>query len=106
MFKFKNISSADIYKASVDFVLRQGDTEKERLTEELSSKKKPLFSNGYETDDIAIKMGQNILTKKELEQYYIDIYVYKDEKFKTLIASFKVLELLNYWSKYRVSPHL
>ena len=34
--------------------------------------------------------NMKIFTKKELEQYYIDIYLYKDEKYKTLVSTMKV----------------
>ena len=34
--------------------------------------------------------GKNIFTKKELEQYVIDIYLYKDERYKTLAGTMRV----------------
>ena len=49
-----------------------------------------LESNGGITPIITAKFCKNIFTKKELEQYVIDIYLYKDEKFKTLISTMPV----------------
>jgi hypothetical protein len=54
------------------------------------SKDHPLFSNGGESESITINFGKNIFTKKELSNYVIDVYLYKDEKFKTLIGTFAI----------------
>ncbi len=91
-FRLKNVSSNDIMKMSADFVLKQGNTIKESYTVECANRKKPLLSNGSETDEIEVRFGKNILTKRELALYTIDIYVYKDPKYKTLLGSFSVPE--------------
>jgi len=91
-YKIKNVSANDIFKMSVDFVLREGDKEKERYRFDCVSKKEPLLSNGSETSEIEVNFGKNIFTKKELEKYTIDIYAYKDEKFKTLVGSYRIPE--------------
>ena len=91
-YKIKNVSPNDIIKMSVDFVLRQNDEEKERYTIHCVNKNEPLLSNGSETNEIEVNFGKNIYTKRELKQYVIDIYVYKDKKIKTLYGSFKIPE--------------
>ncbi len=91
-FRIKNISQTDIYKLSGDFVLRHRSKEKplEIVSRQFVSKKSPLFSNGGVTEAIDVSFGKNIFTKKELEQYVIDIYLYKDEKYKTLVSTMQV----------------
>ena len=105
-FTIKNISSQDITKMAADFVLRQNDEEKERIEINCASKKKPLFSNGGAYEDITIKFDYDIFTKRELGQYYVDVYLYKVPKYKTLVGTFKVPNKSYYGSKTRVSPHL
>lgn len=91
MFTIKNVSSQDITKMSADFVLRQGDKVRQTITlKNCVTKKHPLYSNGGELSNLAVDFSGNIFTKRELEQYYIDIYLYKESDFKTYIGSLKV----------------
>ena len=107
-YTLKNVSSQDIKNMSADFVLRQGDKVRETVTlKNCITKKHPLFSNGGEVSDLEVKFGNNIFTKKELEQYYIDVYLYKDSDYKTLVGTFKVpMKSVNQKSNIFVSPHL
>ena len=89
-YKFRNVSNADIYRMFADFVLKEKDKVKETVTVQCVTKQKPLFSNGEDTDDIVVKLGKNIFTKRELGDYTIDIYVYKDEKYKTLLGTYAI----------------
>ena len=89
-FQFQNNSSSDIYKMTAEFVLRHKDENKEVTTIKCVNKKKPLLSNGDKTEEVVVDFGKNIFTKKELENYFIDIYLYKDPKFKTLVGSYKI----------------
>ncbi len=89
-YKFKNVSNSDMQKLYAEFVLRQNDKKLEIVKKNCASKAKPFLSNGGETIDIPVVFGKNIFTKKELEQYYIDIYLYKDEKYKTHVFTMKV----------------
>lgn len=73
-----------------DFVLKDRGKIKETYTTRCVTRQNPLYSNGYETDDIEIKMGKNIFTRKELRNYTIEVYVYKDEKFKTLLGTYAI----------------
>ena len=73
-----------------EFVLRQNDKVLETITKEVVNRDKPLVINGGESGDVNVTFGKKIFTKKELEQYYIDIYLYKDEKYKTLVSTMKV----------------
>ena len=107
-YTIKNISSQDIKKMSADFVLRHGDKVRETVTiKNCVSNRKPLFSNGGEIDDINVIFSKNIFTKREIEQYYIDIYLYKEPDYKTLVGSFKVpMKSVNQKSSIFGSPHL
>ncbi len=89
-YKFKNVSNSDVQKLYAEFVLRQNDKELEIVKKNCASKVRPFLSNGGETLEIPVVFGKNIFTKKELEQYYIDIYLYKDEKYKTHVFTMKV----------------
>ena len=88
--KIKNISPQDITKLYADVVLRNGKVIKQSLTITCASKETPLFSNGGETESLTIKMGKNIFTKRELGKYFFDVYLYKDDKYKTLIGSYPI----------------
>ena len=107
-YTISNVSSLDIKKMSLEFVLRKGDKVREKVTvENIVSKKHPLYSNGGKISDINIKFGKNIFSKRELEQYYIDIYAYKIPEYKTLVGTLKVpLKSINQKSNNFVSPHL
>ena len=105
-FTLKNVSSKNIRYLQADFVLRKGDKEKEVHTISCASRKRPLYSNGGELANIEIKFGNNIFTKRELDQYYIDIYLYKVKKFKTLVATIRVPLKSIHSSNFLVSPHL
>ena len=90
-YTIKNVSGSDIRKMSIDFVLRQNDTEKESITlKDYVTKKNTLYCNGGEINNITVEFGKNIFTRRELEQYYIDVYIYKTPEYKTYIGSFKV----------------
>ena len=89
-YRFQNNSARDIYKMTAEFVLKQKDKTKEVYTINCVDKREPLISNGDTTKEITVKFGKNIFTKKELDNYHIDIYLYKDPKFKTFIGSYKI----------------
>ncbi len=86
----KNVSAQDIKKMYAEFVFRKDDKQKESLITQCATKRKPLYSNGGESEVLEFQLGKNIFTKRELKNYYVDVYVYKDPKFKTKIASYKV----------------
>lgn len=90
VFRFKNVSHIDIKKMSVDFVLNRDGKVKEIKTFKCVEKGKPLYSNGGVTEDFTVVLGKNIFTQKELDQYSIDVYLYKDDKYKTLVYSIKI----------------
>jgi len=86
----KNISNSDINNLYADFVLKQKNKVKETYTVRCASKQEPLYSNNGETKPIVIKYGKNIFTKKELEQYSIEVYLYKNKKYKTHVATYLI----------------
>lgn len=105
-FKIKNKTSDDINKMNAEFVLRKDDKVKQVITAPCATKKSPLFANENEGKNLNVILGRKIFTKRELQRYNIDIYLYKEPKFKTLVYSIKVPPKSYYSSKTRVSPHL
>lgn len=95
-YKIKNNSSTNIKNLSADFVLRKGDKVRDYSTKNFANKERVLKANGGETQGIAISLGKNIFTKRELNEYVIDVYIYKDEKYKTLIVSTPVNALYSF----------
>lgn len=89
-FKIKNISSRDIVKMETEFILRKGDTIKETIRLNSANRKQPLLLNGENTADAIVNFNEKIYTKNDLQKYFIDIYMFKDEKYKTLIGTFQV----------------
>ncbi len=91
-YRIKNVSHIDVINLYAEFVLRNRKSDKaiETVRVKCVTKDSPLYSNGGVTEEIPVTFGKNIYTKKELEQYVIDIYLYKDEKFKTLVNTMKV----------------
>ena len=98
-FKFINNSAQDILKMNTEFVLKHGTKTKYSVVANAADRNSPLFSNGGESKNVIAHFDKNIFTKKELEQYYIDIYVYKDPKYKTFIGTYKVPSKSVYSSK-------
>jgi len=78
-------------KLKGDFVLATKDGKVfETITKTLANKNYPLLSNTYKPQEITINFNKKVFTKKELENYVVKIYLYKDEKFKTLVCETKV----------------
>lgn len=89
-YRFKNVSHTDIKNMYTDFVLRKDNKVLETISVKCVDKEKPLYSNGGVTNEINVVFDKNIFTTSELEQYLIDIYLYKDEKYKTLVYTMRV----------------
>ena len=91
-YKIRNNSSSNIKSLSADFVLRKKDKVRDIAVKNFANKERPLRA-GAETNAELIKLVKKIFTKKELNEYVIDIYLYKDEKYKTLIGTETLAEL-------------
>lgn len=89
-FLFENISNNDIVNLHGDFILLENDKEVEKITRNISDKNNPLVSYYDEPNLVYINFSKKIFTKKELENYKVLIYLYKDEKYKTAVAEFKL----------------
>lgn len=85
-YQFLNNSNTDIINLKGDFVLCINDKPVETVTKIVSNKEKPLLSGVLEPNEVSLKFKTKIFTKKELENYTIKIYLYKDEKYKTLVS--------------------
>ena len=80
-----NISNADIIKLQGDFVLCKKGNPVETITETVADKNSPMLVTNTNPNTVSIKFRKSIYTRKELEDYTIRIYLYKDEKYKTLV---------------------
>lgn len=89
-FLIKNVSNSDIKRLSADFVLRQGDKVSETITQTLVTKDKTMYANSGDVVEPYISIGKGIYTRRELDQYVLDIYLYKDEKYKTLVSTIPI----------------
>jgi hypothetical protein len=88
--KFANLSNTDIIHMKADFVLTHADEPIETITMTIADRKHPLSIGGYMSDGFTVKFKTKALTRKELENYTIKIYAYKDDKFKTLVSEIRV----------------
>ena len=105
-YKFRNTSSEDLNKLFVDFVLKKDDKVKQTVVATCAGKKTPLYANDQEGKKIDVIYDKNIFTKRELQRYKVEIYLYKDPKYKTLVAEHEIPTKSFYSSKMRLSPHL
>lgn len=90
-FNFMNISAVDIINLKGDFVLTLNNKPIETLKVVVADKNAPLLSSTFEANVVPIKFKKTVFTKKELENYSIKVYLYKDEKFKTFVNEIKIL---------------
>ncbi len=89
-YKFLNNSNTDLVHIYGDFVLTDGENPLETYEAVISGKDKPLYSGSSEPNEVAVKFRRKVFTKKELAAYTVKIYLYKDEKFKTLVAETRI----------------
>ena len=86
VYQFSNISNVEIINLTGDFVLCFNDKPVETITRKISSKSNPLSIFDDSPHEVKVDFARKVLTKKELENYTIKIYLYKDEKYKTLVS--------------------
>ena len=89
-YQFLNVSNNDIFNLKGDFILCINNKEVETVTQQIANKNKPLYSYTDTPNNVEIKFNKKIYTKKELENYNIKIYLYKDPKYKTYIGENKI----------------
>lgn len=85
--RIQNHSLSNINKLYVELILKKDDKILDKITKECISNKKILQADGDLTPPIEITFNKNFLTKTDLSKLEIDIYLYKDEKYKTLIKT-------------------
>ena len=90
VFTFANVSNNDIKTLKADFVLSHKDKVFETVTKTIATGKTPLYSNGYDPIDVTVQFARKIFTKRELGYYTVKVYLYKDERFKTLVSEIRV----------------
>ena len=84
-YHFLNNSNIDIINVYGDFVLCHNNKPLETISTVVANKNKPMLAFSNEPNSVSVAFKKKIYTKKELENYTIKIYLYKDEKYKTLV---------------------
>ena len=87
---FLNNSNHNIVNLKGDFILYYNDKPKEKITKVIADKNNPLIINMERPCEVAVDFKKKIYSKKDLENYIIKIYLYKDEKYKTLVYANRV----------------
>lgn len=89
-YAFSNASNSDIINLYADFVLTSDGKELECVTKKIASKDFPLLMFAEQPNIVDVKFKRKIFTKKELNNYTIEIYLYKDKKYKTHVMSSRI----------------
>lgn len=89
-FHLQNLSGTDITNLKAEFTLCNNDKDLETITLTVADPKRIFYANIDQPLDINMKFKRKIYTKKELENYAIKIYLYKDPKYKTFIQKTKI----------------
>lgn len=89
-YQFFNNSNSDIVNLYADFILCINGKPIETISTSIADRNKPLFTNSNEPNEVSISFKRKIYTQKELENYTVKIYLYKDEKFKTLLSENRI----------------
>jgi tetratricopeptide (TPR) repeat protein len=87
---FSNNSNMDIVNLMADFELISNDKIIDAEHAIIADKNNPLYSYSDENKIVDVKFKKIILSKKDLANYSIKIYLYKDPKFRTLVYNSKV----------------
>ncbi len=90
VYSFLNISNNDIPFLTADFVLTSNGKALESITKPVATKENPLYPYADQPNVVDVKFKKKIFTRKELENYTVEIYLYKDKKYKTHAASTKI----------------
>lgn len=89
-YAFTNISNFDITKLYADFVLTYNGEELERVTKKIASKDSPLLIFAEKPNYAEVKFKRKVFTRKELANYTVEIYLYKDKKYKTHVSTISI----------------
>lgn len=90
VYSFLNVSNNDIPFLTADFVLSSNGKALESITIPVATKDSLLYPYADQPNVLDVKFKKNIFTRKELENYTVEIYLYKDKKYKTHVASTKI----------------
>lgn len=85
-YQFINVSNSDIINLRGDFVLCLNDKPVETISTTVANKDNPMSCNPTKPNETSVSFKKKIFTKKELENYTIKIYLYKDDKYKTFVS--------------------
>ncbi len=89
-YAFSNVSNSDIINLYADFILTSNGKVLECVTKKIADKNNPLLMFAEQPNLVDVKFKKKIFTRKELENYTIEIYLYKDKKYKTYIGNSKI----------------
>lgn len=89
-YAFKNVSNLNVKYMYGDFVLCCKDKPVETIYKVVSDADAPLIAGNPEPNEVTVKFKKKIYSKKDLEDYTIKIYLYKDKKYKTLVLENKI----------------
>jgi len=89
-YDFVNTSNIDLFNLYADFVLVFNNKPIETITKIIADKNNPMYMNSDTSNICTVKFKTKIFTKKDFEHYTIQIYLYKDKKFKTYIGENKL----------------
>lgn len=87
---FVNESSNDINIMNADFVLTKKDKPIETVTMPVAEKGNALIMYSEEPRFIKVKFNHKILSNRQLANYTIKVYLYKNPKFKTFVLEHKI----------------
>lgn len=90
VYSFSNVSSVDIINLCADFVLTHNGNPVETITQTVASKDEPLLLYAEQPNTVQVEFKKKVFTRKELENYSIELYLYKDDKYKTLVDKIKI----------------
>lgn len=90
VYSFMNVSNTDIIQMTADFILTYNGKQLECVTKPVATKDSPMYPYAEQPNVVDVKFKKKIFTKKELENYTVEIYLYKDKKFKTHAATSRI----------------
>jgi len=89
-YHFINASQSIVKNLYADFVLTENDKPIETINITLADRRNPFVPGENDVDAINVNFKKKVFAKKDLDAYSVKIYVYKDKKYKTLVAETKV----------------
>lgn len=87
---FLNASSNEVNAMNADFVLTRKDKPVETITITIASKENVLDIGSEEPRYVRVNFSQKFFNRKELDNYAVKVYLYKNPKYKTFVFENKI----------------